>query len=481
MIWRMRFSLLSLAAAAVIPASASADTFSFTLAKANDAWTCTPQRRETAEPIAVAVAVRGKLADAAVKLTATVDWASGEPLKGALVKSTLPGDEDVWRLTHDSTETKARRVTIAGTIEGKTIDKCTAEGAAAAESPRPPVSGSKMTEQDFAAADWLATHDYEFDLLRAQIARENPKRSLAHIVFLPHLPSGAKAPSYPTSISERDLAQVVMVMDANTVSASAVDWSLTRCESIPLYRVYGSIEGLGSPQSAVAAKATPRFTLRRIGHPMSCGADALSYSITVSASGGTAGDPIASTVPVRPVYHLGATGVFGFDATLTRTFVVRDGKIDDQPDRVGSGLLVGATYFVNGVDFGDMRWYNYVANPFVVVSLEAPKERFVVGTALTERGGISLALGLAVNHVSKLASGYSVGQAFTGQGDIPLDKEWKYGFYIGVAVDDKLLASFRKLHGGGTGGGSAAADAEAAAKQKQAAELARETAAKDKQ
>jgi hypothetical protein len=39
--------------------------------------------------------------------------------------------------------------------------------------------------------------------------------------LLPHLPSGAKAPSYPRSISERDLAQVVMVVDDQPTKRSA--------------------------------------------------------------------------------------------------------------------------------------------------------------------------------------------------------------------------------------------------------------------
>ena len=134
--------------------------------------------------------------------------------------------------------------------------------------------------------------------------------------------------------------------------------------------------------------------------------------------------------------------------------------------------------FVNGVDYGDMRWYNHWFNPFVVVSLAAPKDRFVVGTALTYRGGISLAIGLAFNHVPTLATGYSADKEFSGPGDIPQDRKWAKGFYIGIAVDDKLFASLSKLTKSGTGGGSAPESVEKAkAEEKKGGE---EEAAKKK-
>jgi hypothetical protein len=471
--FRMRFSLLTLFL--FVPAYASANIYSFQLTKTNEKWQCKATIETSPNPIQIAVAVQGNTGgDAAVKLNAKVDLETGTPLTGSLMKLTLPGVTDVWQLRHSSMESTAKLVTIDGSVDGINIEACTSSVAAGGEQPTPPVSRAKITALDFAAAEWLATHSWKFDLLRAEIAREQPKYRLDRIVFLPHLPSGAKAPSYPTSISEQDIGQVVMVVPDEEGAggfAGAVDWSLTRCESIPLYRVYGSIEGLATAQSTAAAKRRkPRFTLRRIGHTMSCGADALGYTLIVTSESGVAGDPMQFTVPVRPVYHLGATGIFGYDFTNQSTFVVRNGKIDEVKDRVGTGLLVGGTYFVNGVDFGNMRWYNYFANPFVVVSLESPKDRFVVGAALTQRGGISLALGVAFNHVSKLASGFAEDKDFTGEGDIPLDKEWRHGFYVGVAVDDKLFASFKKLKAGGTGGGTATPSAEEGAKKNQAEE-----------
>jgi hypothetical protein len=462
----MRFSLMLIFLS--VPAAASADAFVFKLEKGQ----CTGIVQPANEPIQVAIAVSGVTE---VKLTAQVDLEGGDPLEGTLAKSKAPNETDIWRLEHKSKELKAKFVTITGSVDGKAVE-CKLSGSKSEPEPSRSVSSASMTTADFAAAEWLDSHDERFDIIRDVIAKQNPKWPLGRIVFLPHLPSGAKAPSYPTSISERDLAQVVMVVPdvpAGSGSGGKVEWALTRCEAIPNYRVYGSIEGLAEAHAAVPGKDEIEYKLVRIGHTMSCGADALAYSVAVTSDKGSAGETNQSTVPVRPVYHLGATATFGYDRTMQSTFVVRSGKIDEVPDRVGPGLLVGATYFIKGVDFGDMRWYNHLFNPFLVVSLEAPKDRFVAGTALTYRGGISLALGIAFNHVSTLASGFSEGQAFDGPGDIPLDKKWKKDFYIGVAVDDKLLASFRKLKKSGTGGGTAQPGAAEDAKKKQAEEEAK--------
>jgi hypothetical protein len=467
----MRSILCCSAAAALLglPSPALADVYEFKLLMTKGEASCTGVLARTTDlPVAVAIAVPSEgVQDANVKLEGRIDLAEGAPVTGPLTKATGPGSAGVWRFVHDSKASKAKVVRITGTVESRKVDCEVAEG----DTRTPPAGGTvSMAQRDFQAARWLDDNDLKLDAIRARIKTQNPKWPADRIVFLPHLPSGAKAPSFPFSISERDLTQVVMVVPTVEGRAVlAVDWTLTRCESIPNYRVYGDIGALAKGEARVLEDDVIHFEIVRIGQTMSCGAEALMYTLTVTSAGDPAGRAVQSTVPVRPVYHLGATAMFGFDRTMTSDFKVRDGKIDEVPDRIGPGLLLGATYFVKGVDFGDMRWYNHVVNPFVVVAPGAPADRFVVGTALTYRGGISLGVGMAFNHVDVLGGGFTAGQDFAGPGDIPLDKTWRRGFFIGIGVDDKLLSSFRKLQKSGTGGGSGQAGAANAAEKKLAA------------
>jgi hypothetical protein len=457
--WKIPCSLVILV---LLPKVSFADTFSFRLTKADKKFTCAAGTPEsTATPIQVSVLVPSEVTpEAPVTLSTVVELLEGDPLKGTFEKINDP-KRNIWRFSPKTKETKAKKVSVTGTVDNLPVDDCVFE-----PSPQtvPPRSGATFTQEDFNAANWLDNNDDKLAAIRLRIQQHNPKWPADRIVLLPHLPSGAKAPSYPASISERDLSQVVMVVpkvDGGGLGGdTSLSWSLTRCESIPNYRIQGDFAALATGQSAL--KTEREYELVRVGHVMSCGADELTYSLLISSSGGPSREPTVATVPVRPVYHLGATAMFGFDATKQSSFLVRGGKIDEVEDRVGPGLLVGGTYFVKGVDYGDMRWYNHFINPFLVISLEAPKDRFVVGTALTYRGGISLALGAAFNHAPVLASGYVPGQAFTGDGDIPLDKDWKTGFYIGIAVDDKLFASVSKLKKTSTGGGTKPGSAEKA-------------------
>jgi hypothetical protein len=462
----MRLKILSSLVLLIgLPAVSRADTFSFALKRSASAWECSASTRSTTQAIQVSVSVPTDVTSAeAVKLTAVVDLASGGPLQGSLVKIEDP-EGNIWRFAPTTTEAKATKVVVTGNVDNAKVE-CTFEPPASPPSPPSPQSGATLTQEDFSAAQWLDENDAQLAAIRLRVQRQNPKWPADRIVLLPHLPSGAKAASYPASISERDLAQVVMVVPdvVGVGTGASLTWSLTRCVSVPNYRVQGDFAALAAGQAAVEARR--EYKLIRVGHVMSCGADALQYSLLISSGADTSKDPIVATLPVRPVYHVGATAMFGFDMTEQSSYVLRDGKIDEVIDRVGPGLLVGATYFVKGVDYGDMRWYNHYLNPFVVFSLEAPKERFVIGSALTYRGGISLGLGLAFNHVPVLASGYTPGQAFAGPGDIPQDKKWVRGFYIGIGVDDKLFTAVRKLTKNGTGGGTNPGSAE----QAQAAE-----------
>jgi hypothetical protein len=445
----MRCKIVCEAAALVVGLASAvhADTFQFKVTKQDGKWACMAAPvQPTTTTVAVNVLVDNPPAIEAVAIKATITPAQGAAVTGDLTKSAAPTSQNLWTFSPTPAVAKASKVSLSGTVEKQAIS---CEKQAEAEStPTTPVSRTVVTAFDLAAASWLDTAQGQAKLAaaRALVERDNAHVHPSNIRLLPHLPSGAKAPPYPTSISERHVSQVVLLVPIG--DTSSVAFTLTRCETVPNYRVAGDFAAFQ------AAAPELDFNVVRIGNALSCGADKLEYSLAVTKDGAQPSLPVPTTLPVRPVYHLAATAVFGFDTTNQSTFEVRDGKIAESIDRVGPGLLVGGTYFIGGVDYADMRPYHHFANPFVAVSLASPKDRFVVGTTITYRGGISAAVGLAMNHVPALKPGFAVGDAFAGSGDVPQKKKWVPGFYIGIAVDDKLYASFKKLDKGGSGGGA---------------------------
>jgi hypothetical protein len=430
-----------------VAGTARADTFEFRVAKQTDKWVCTAGHiQEAPGNVKVNVLLPAATANTVVALKATVSPSEGTAIVGDLTKSDVPGGANLWTFASAQNVAKVSKVALSGSVENQAV---TCEKAATNKPDALTAVGqATFTAFDLAAASWLDgdTGQKALRAIRTLVERDNPDVSTRDIKLLPHLPSGAKAPSYPTSISERQIGQVVLLIPPN--ESRSVDWTLTRCETIPTYRVSGDLAALQTEEVD--------FKVVRIGNVLSCGADKLEYSIDAKSDPGQKSDPVATTLTVRPVYHLGATAVFGFDTTKESAFQIRDGKITESVDRIGPGLMVGGTYFIKGVDYADMRWYHHIANPFVAISPAAPKEHFVIGTTLTYRGGLSAAVGMAFNHVPILADGASVGQTFAGPGDIPQNKTWKYSLYVGIAVDDKLYASFKKLDKGGTGGGTKA-------------------------
>lgn len=440
----------------VFTTSARADVFEFRITRDGNTWACsesTANFRQAAGAPQVNVLVTPAPADESVvvlKLALTME--DGKQVGGDL-SAAGPAGKKQWSFTAPAGTAKATKATLTGTVETQNVS-CSKGAEAAAGTPVPGRS-SNLRGFDVAAADWLNGAEGRTALTDARriVADNNPDVRPAEIRLLPHLPSGAIAPSYPSSISERNIAQTVLVVPLS--DSVAVDWQLTKCETIPNYRVAGDFGGFQS------ADRTPRFKLILVGNTLGCGADKLEYTLKTSPE--AAATPVSLTV--RPIYTLSPLAAFGFETTRTSTFSVRDGKIEQTRDRVGSGLLLGGTYYIKGVDFADMRWYHHFANPFVAVSMAAPKERFVVGVTMTHRGGISAAIGLAMNHVTVAKPGFEAGQPFTGSGDVPVNKDWKPGVFIGFSVDDKLYASFKKMGGkGGTGGGEAAAAKPAAEK-----------------
>jgi hypothetical protein len=296
--------------------------------------------------------------------------------------------------------------------------------------PVPPTTGGPTRADDITASSWLEQNSTLLSALRARVAGMNPKWSADRVVLLPHLPSGAIAPGYPASISEREVGQIVMVVPST--GAGSVEWLFGTCRT-------GSgqerpAQGRTEVRPFGTASAEPSYGLVVIGSPLTCAADTLTYSLAVTPDAMSATQRTMASVTIRPVHHLRAGGIAGYDFTTRSSFQIDAGRIDQEVDEAEPDILASVTYHVKGFDSGDLRWYNHVLNPFVGVSLRAPSRRFVVGTALMHRSGLSLGLGVAFNRVSVLDDGYVPGDVFDMPGEIPQRNTWKAGLYVGVGV-----------------------------------------------
>jgi hypothetical protein len=162
--------------------------------------------------------------------------------------------------------------------------------------------------------------------------------------------------------------------------------------------------------------------------------------------------PVRSTsLRVRAVYHLAAVAIVGFDSAKITTF---DTALNDDDERVitssydrnGLSVVVGGQWMIGGVDYENMRWYNYFANIFVGVEAAHALQGTVTGVAITPTGGISLALGLSIHKNRQLTGGRAEGDVFTGEGDVPTTLGWKkpaLGFFLGLTVDHRVYTALK--------------------------------------
>jgi hypothetical protein len=172
------------------------------------------------------------------------------------------------------------------------------------------------------------------------------------------------------------------------------------------------------------------------------------YDLQIKA-GTAAAVTVSHSIDVRPVYSFALLTALGFDTTISHDFQAVPAAgggnvIAPKHDRAGPAMLIGGQWMIGGVDYTDMRWYNYVANPFAAFDASAPLAGFVVGDALTTRGGISLAIGLGVHEGVRL-KGVQPGDPLA-TGDVPKDATWhdqRVGFYIGVAFDSKVFEALK--------------------------------------
>ena len=267
-----------------------------------------------------------------------------------------------------------------------------------------------------------------------------PKRLLIH------LPSGKVAASAPASLPENRPFQVAIVIvqkkTAPKPGAWKVDVQVTECPERDAFRIKGDFTGIGTkvgPSELLAEEYS--FALLPVGQTFECGTGHLRYALTVNE-----GDPVEASWRIRPVYHLTAGVGIGFDFGKTHKFSAPNRVVIESKQTVGLSGSAGFIWYPSGVDFERMKPWQHFLSPFVLFDLDAPKDGFIVGTALTASGGLSVAIGMSVRKVSVLTS-HKVDDAFTGEGEVPTDLAWtKDGvhLYVGVIFDTTL---FTKLKG----------------------------------
>ena len=302
--------------------------------------------------------------------------------------------------------------------------------------------GPDISDED--AARWWASEDglSARDRFR-RAARQHglPKDT----VLMVHLPSGRLVTPSPSSLRDRSVVQVAVI----SWRASGFDMVSKECAAPVAMRM------LGEPPPAAPAKQrapgaigeTPPPELVGAGAYVQCGAGNLTYDLTYGT--GAATKALSTTkLTIRPTYTLAVVTAVGLDTTIIHDYAAVRAQelgtgnvIGNKHTKVGPSVLVGGQWMLGNVDYTDMRWYNYVLNPFAAVDASAPLSGFVVGDTLTLTGGISLALGLAVHPGVRLKSA-RLYDPLADAADPSKESSWNayhLGFFIGLALDSKVF------------------------------------------
>ena len=261
--------------------------------------------------------------------------------------------------------------------------------------------------------------------------------------FLVHLPSGAPAGGFPESIPESAQIQVVAIVEEGNDPPGV---EFTVCPDRELFRIRGGF-GTAEEEAAATMLTGARFSAVPIGPLVRCGAGTMSYTLRYAASGEGEATEKATSVRMRPIHHLSASFLYGFDFVSVQTFEKQGGKIVALEDRAGPALRVGFTWHPFGLDLEDMRTHNRLLNPVVSFDPEAPTENFVVGNAFTWSGGISLIVGGSFRK-STVLNGMNPGDAIDDTAAIPTRKVWNAdsrGWYFGFVVDQNVLRGIKGL------------------------------------
>lgn len=405
---------------------AMAEVWEFALTKGEDGRVvCERQEAdESAEPEALVVRLRKSPEVREPRLTV-----EGAPGGGQALKE----EEDAYtlRLPREKLPEGALQL-VVGDVKCEPLQSPRPEG------PQSPTVEPEPRELDLeATAWWQAEGRKQLNRLRAKGGFPKGTR------FLVHHASGERAAPFPSSVSERESVQVVVIADAG--KALGAELVVTTCEDVQSFRVT-------RPQPArLEAKQAREWQLVPVGPLLRCGAGTLAYTLRLSAPERA---NTVTRVRVRPVHNVAATVVYGFDFVRERSFGVVDGKVEQREDESGLGLRLGVTWFLPwGVDYEDMKAPNHFANWVVAVDPEAPTERFMTGLALTPTGGLSLVVGVSVHRLTALAGGLKPGSDFTGPGDVPTRRDWSGAGvrpFVGLSLDDNIYTAFKdRLSGRG--------------------------------
>jgi hypothetical protein len=285
-----------------------------------------------------------------------------------------------------------------------------------------------------------ATDEKPLDVETATWWEQNRTRELeklkaghpAGTQLLVHYENGEPASPFPSSLTERKPIQIAVIVRPGKTGALTL--SITACEKVVPFRIREPPPP-GKPQ----AKETeaPQPVVLPHGPELRCGAGTFSYSL------GKEGAPSVHSLRVRPVSHLSFTSAYGFDFTRVPSFAVENGKVARTSDRAGLGLRLGLTWFPLGIDYEDMKPWNYV-NPVFAFDPTSPTENFLAGAAITPTGGFALLVGANFRRRTVLR-GTTVGADITGT-EVPTAREWNgggVGLYVGLSVDDDVFTAIK--------------------------------------
>ena len=439
---RLRTRSLAFAALLLVARSAQAEVRNFAVTQDSGTFVCRPAAgNPAAEPdnIVVNVAVTGGTASGW-----TLTFGAAADQTATLTAAPVTSRQTA---TFPLAKVGAATLSLAGKVNGFDV-KC-ADFKAADRAPAAGGGGNAgggITGLDADAQGWLLSDAGR----KARATLEG--QLLARTMLLVHLPSGHVAALAPASLSEVDDYQLAVIIDRKLAADGSpwhADVNVSTCSAKDPFRIKGDF----TEAAGVKFSSDRDFMLLPVERPLSCGADQMTYTMTVSL-GDAKADAVQTTWRIRPIYHLAAAFAPGFDLSKRKAYPVVNQKITVTNDTVGLGFDIGFTWFPWGVDYENMRWYNHVVNPFLLFNASAPTEGFKIGTALTPTGGISIGIGAAINK-SAVLSGSSVGDTLaTGEAIAP--KVWNkdgVGWYVGVLIDDNIFKALKGLVGSATKGG----------------------------